>query len=100
MPGLRETLPDWLEAFEDSDWRYYVPVRETLDDSFGAIGYPDEFDYEQVWMRPVRASSLDYYDGSLTVHNPKTGRFEPVMCWIECSESTDGAVPFYGARYK
>lgn len=91
--------PDWLEGFPDCDWRYFVPDEGNgFEDAVGPLGEPDEFIYERLWMRPVRASSLDYYDGPTEIRAPN-GRFEAVTCWIECAESHPDAEPWFGVRY-
>lgn len=96
---LHRRRPDWLVAFEDSDWHYYVPDEgHGFEDAVGPLGEPDEFEHERVFMREVRASSLDWYDGSTTTTG-KDGRFEPVMCWIECAASHPDAVAWFGVRY-
>lgn len=97
-PQKGATLPDSLVGFPDSDWNYYVPDTGNLADDFGAIGHPDEYVRERVWLRPVPASSLDWYDGSTTTRGAD-GKYEPVIVWIECHEGDRDAVPAWGARY-
>jgi hypothetical protein len=96
-------VPAYLTADSASDWHYYVPDRGSVDDAVGAFGEPDEFEYERLWMRPIRASALDESerdDDVETVTRDARGRFAPVIFWIECGEQAPGAVAFYGLRYK
>lgn len=102
MSATAIKTPDFLSANNDSDWTYYVPDRGDLDESFMPIGYPDEFEYERLWMAPCRLSDIppeERNDSDPAVTRDALGRFEPVIFWEECREGAPGAVAFFGARY-
>jgi hypothetical protein len=87
-----------LVSFPDSDWGYYVPGHDPAM-IVAEFGLRADVEHGALWMRQVRASSLDWYDGSTALHNPETGRYEPVMCWIECPADEPDAEPWMGVRY-
>lgn len=89
--------PTLLHAFEDSDWSYYVAGHDT--EALFEIDEPTELESSELWMQPVRASTLDFYDGPTTTRDAD-GKFKPVVCWMECGETDRGAQPFLGVRYR
>ncbi len=96
--GLR--IPDYLHAFDGGEWSYYVHSHD--EQALSQIDEQDELQWEALWMRPVRASSLDESeidDATDTVRRGPDGRFEPRWCWIECGEKHPDAEPFMGVKY-
>jgi hypothetical protein len=63
---------------------------------------PAELEWERLHLAPVAASSLDpdEWEPRERVTRNKRGQFAPVTWWMECRPETNGAVPFYGVRYK
>lgn len=96
------TRPDYLQANDDSDWNYYVPdTGHGFDAAVTPLGYASEFDHATVWLRPVKASSLDdseREDGEVLERDAK-GRFAAVIWWIECSAVHPDATAWFGVRY-
>lgn len=93
--------PDYIVAFDDSDWRYYVSGHES--ENVLVIDEVENLEWAPVWMRPTRTSTLDEMErpeGVESVTRDKRGRFVPTYCWLECSESHPDARPFLGVRYR
>lgn len=98
------TPPAYMQAFEDSDWDYYVAGHDP--DELRQIDDLEELQWGALFMRPMRASQapdygypVDEREATVT-RNKKTGRFEPVWFWIECSVEHRDAQPFLGCKYK
>lgn len=96
--------PVLITANDESDWLYYVPGHDP--DELWAVDDPGSLLWENVWMRPIRASQVEAFTGwpleegvETVKRDPTTGQFAPVWWWVECSMTETGALPFMGVRY-
>lgn len=94
-------LPSYLLADDPDPWAYYIPGHDPAE--LWAIDDPEELEYERLWMKPERVSSVDLEergDGWESLTRDRQGRFQPAYCWTECRETHPHARPFMGARYR
>lgn len=95
--------PDFLRAFDGSDWSYYV--RGHVEDDLHIVDDPEALEWEKLWMKEIPASHAEDYvlsdddPDDLIQRDPATGRFRSRTCWIECAESAVGAEPWMGVKY-